>query len=101
MSEDFNSAFDDFLNERMGEAAVSLRKKNERYDAALSEYSELVQRAKNNEITDFKQAFNRQAELIEYIRDTESRYLFYTGMAMHKRMDDAVSSFAQPERFTE
>lgn len=37
MSKDFNNAFDNFLNERMGEAAFDLRKKNKRYDAALTE----------------------------------------------------------------
>lgn len=101
MSKDFNNAFDNFLNERMGEAAFNLREKNERYDAALTEYSELVQKAEKNETTDYKQAFERLAELGEYIRDIESRFYFYTGLAIHKRMDDAAESFTLPERFTE
>ena len=101
MNESFDSAFYDFLNEQMGKEVARLREKNERYASALHEYSELIQKADNNEVDDCQQAFVRLAELSAYIRDMESGYLFYAGMAARKRMDDAILSFAPFERLTE
>lgn len=101
MEKDFNNVFDDFVMERMGEDIARLREKNERYRNALTEYSELVQKGKNGAINDYRQEFNRLAELVEYIRDLENRYLYYAGMAVHKKMDDVICSFDSFEIFTE
>lgn len=101
MEKGFNNAFDDFLMERMGDEIALLREKNEKYRAAKSEYVALLGKAERGGIDDYQEAFVRLADLSAYILDLESRYLFYAGLATHKRMDDAVSSLALPERFTE
>jgi len=101
MKKGFDTAFDDFLAERMGDEIARLRDKNENYKSALSEYSELINTANNKEIADYKRAFERLAELSVYIRDLESIFLFRAGMATQKMMDDAVSSFDMMDRFTE
>jgi len=101
MQKHFDNAFDDFLTERMGEDIARLKEKNGRYKAALDEHSELIRMAQNKGIDDYRQAFNRLAELGEYIRDLECHYLFYAGMAAYKKMGDAVSSFDLAERFAE
>jgi len=101
MTKGFDNAFDDFLMERIGDEISRLREKNERYRSAAIEYSELVGKAERGGIDDYKQAFDRLNELSIYIRDLESRYLFYAGMAARKRMDDTISPDELPDRFAE
>jgi len=97
MKKGFDAAFDDLMLERMGAEIARLRERNERYKLALNEHSELINAAQRKEIDDYKKAFERLAELSTLIRDLENRCLFYAGMATHKKMDDAISSFGIDE----
>lgn len=97
MRKGFESAFDDFVMERIGAEIALLREKNETYQTALNEHSELINAVRNNEIEDYRKAFERLAELSTLIRDLESRRLFYAGMAAQRKMDDAISSFGLDE----
>ena len=92
MKKGFDAAFDDLMLERMGAEIACLREKNEAYRSALNEHSELINAAQRKEISDYKKAFERLAELGTYIRDLENRCLFYAGMVTYKKMDDAISS---------
>lgn len=101
MMKNFDKIFDDFVMERMGEDAALLKTKNEKYRTALSEYSELMQKSRNGGVDDYKQAFERLAELSEYIRDLENHYFYYAGMMTCKKIDGAISDFTFPENPTE